>query len=227
MTTVAFASTNISLTPTSVNVQEGQIFSLQVSVAPQGVKNYTIKTEVAYPADLLEVKSFTFGSSWMPLSQPGYDLIDNKNGVLIKTAGYPGGASDYKIFGTITFMARKTGNGSIKTTTNSLALDSTNTNTLSGISASSVVINSAPAPKPVVTNKPVEKKGVVVTEPIEDQVVNEEIGNALTEKGPSLMASMIAFVDLFPISLVLGIAIGATAMFVLAQRKPTKKTRLK
>ena len=70
----AFAATSVSFAPVNVSVRQGQIFTLTIGVNPQGVKNYTVKTELHYPADLLEVKSFTFAPSWMPLAQPGYDL---------------------------------------------------------------------------------------------------------------------------------------------------------
>ena len=89
----ALAATSVSFTPVNVSVRQGQTFTLTIGVNPQGVKNYTAKTELHYPADLLEVKSFTFAPSWMPLAQSGYDLTDNTNGVFIKTAGYPGGIS--------------------------------------------------------------------------------------------------------------------------------------
>jgi len=139
------AATNLSFSPVSVNVTSGETFNMVVSVNPQEIKNYTIKAEIKFPADLLEVKSFSFGSNWMPLSQSGYDLTDNTNGILIKTAGYPGGLSSVGTFGIISFSAKKAGTGTISRGDNSFALDATNKDLLSGISQASVVIT-APAP---------------------------------------------------------------------------------
>lgn len=130
LTTPVLAATTVSLSPASVNVVEGRSFVLTVKIDPQSVKNYTAKVELTYPADLLRVNSFTFGTSWMPVSQPGYDSIDNINGILIKTAGYPGGVSSQATFGTISFFAKKTGVGIIKLGSNSLALNATNQNLL-------------------------------------------------------------------------------------------------
>jgi len=151
------AATNISFSPPSITVKQGQTFMLTTSVNPQGIKNYTVKLELNYPVELLEVKSFTFGSTWMPLSQSGYDSIDNTKGILIKTAGYPGGLSSTASFGTVSFLAKKAGSGTITIGNNSLALDSTNKNVLSGTPQVSVLITA-----PVVTTIPPTTKAATI-----------------------------------------------------------------
>jgi len=148
-----FAATTISFLPAAVNIKTEQTFNLSVAVDPQGIKNYTVKLKINYPADLLEIKSFSFGSNWMALSQPGYDLIDNTNGVLIKSAGYPGGLSSSATFGTISFSAKKAGSGTIKTDTGSLAIDANSQNVLSGTPEVSVIVT-VPASVPVVPSAP-------------------------------------------------------------------------
>ncbi len=135
LTAPALAATSVSFTPVTVSVRQGQVFTLTIGVNPQEVKNYTAKTELRYPADLLEVKSFTFANGWSPLTQSGYDLTDNANGTLIKTAGYPGGVSSATSFGTVSFLAKKSGNGIISLNSNSFALDANNQNVLSGTPA--------------------------------------------------------------------------------------------
>lgn len=142
----AFAATTVSLSPVNVSVKEGQNFNLAVSINPQGVKNYTIKLEIKYPADTLEIKSFSFGNDWMALSQSGYDLIDNSNGVLIKTAGYPGGFTSGVSFGTIVFKAKKSGNAAIQITGNSLALNADNQNIIGGLPVETLVTITPVAP---------------------------------------------------------------------------------
>lgn len=139
-----FAGT-FSLSPANVSVKQGQSFNAVISLNPQGVKNYTAKIELKYPANLLEVKSFSFGDKWMPLSQTGYDLIDNVGGTMIKTAGYPGGAVSTVTFGTVSFVAKKSGNGTISVGSNSQIFDATNANVLNGLSQISVAI-STPIP---------------------------------------------------------------------------------
>lgn len=140
------AATTFLLTPASIDVAEKENFTLIVSINPKGIKNYTAKVELEYPADLLEVKSFTFAGDWMQLNQPAYDLIDNTNGLLIKTAGYPGGVSELIIFGTVLFSAKKTGEGIIKIGEGSLVLDVENQDVLIGPLAQIPVTIAAPPP---------------------------------------------------------------------------------
>ncbi len=151
------AATNILFSSTSITVKQGQTFVLTTSINPQGIKNYTVKLELNYPAEFLEVKSFIFGNTWMSLSQSGYDSIDNTKGILIKTAGYPGGLSSTASFGTVSFLAKKAGSGTITIGNNSLALDSTNKNVLSGTPQVSVLITA-----PVVTTIPPTTKAATI-----------------------------------------------------------------
>lgn len=127
------AMTTVSLSPASVSVEEGQTFNLTVSVNSQTVKSYMVKLEIKFPADILEVSSFNFGSNWVQLSQPGYDLTDNTNGVLVKTAGYPGGLISQADFGTIVFRAKKSGAGITQITGSSEALNAENLNVMNGL----------------------------------------------------------------------------------------------
>jgi len=187
----ALAATSVSFTPVNVSVRQGQTFTLTIGVNPQGAKNYTAKTEFHYPADLLEVKSFTFAPSWMPLAQSGYDLTDNTNGVFIKTAGFPGGISSAATFGTVSFLAKKSGNGTITLNSNSFALDANNQNVLTGASVQTVVAISAPAPTPTTQTTPAPEpteEGAVLGE--ETPVVQEPT----TASQPIAAQSMLAAV---------------------------------
>jgi len=125
------ALTTVSLNPVMVSVQQGQQFTLLVTVDPAGTPNYTAKVELDYPANLLEVTSFIFTPGWLPLPQPGYDLIDNTEGTLIKTAGYPGGVSSSVTFGTVVLRAKSTGTAVITVVgSSSLVLDAQNQNVI-------------------------------------------------------------------------------------------------
>jgi len=140
------AATTLSLSPLSIGVKQGQSFKVVVKVDPQGIKNYTAKIQIQYPAELLEVRAFTLGDGWMILSQPGYDLVDNTKGILIKTAGYPGGVSELITFSTVLFSAKKTGEGIIKIGGDSVVLDGDNHNVLSVPLAQTLVTITAPVP---------------------------------------------------------------------------------
>ncbi len=226
----AFAATNVSFAPVNVSVRQGQTFTLTVGVNPQGAKNYTAKTELRYPADLLEVKSFTFAPSWMPLSQSGYDLTDNTNGVLIKTAGYPGGISAPITFGTVSFLAKKSGNGTIALNSNSFALDANNQNVLASASVQTAVVISAPTPT---TPKTPTTPTAPVVEPTENGAVLGEktpvVPEQTTALQPIASQSMLAAVgsavtlgtDNFIVGLLVAVVILALAgytIYTIAQR---------
>ena len=127
------AATDFLLESTTIDIAEQGDFTLIVNIDPKGVKNYTAKLEMKYPTELLEVKSFVFAKGWMQLNQPGYDLIDNTDGLLIKSAGYPGGFSKLITLGTVSFSAKKAGKGIIRVGENSLALNADNQNVPKGI----------------------------------------------------------------------------------------------
>jgi hypothetical protein len=125
----AFAATTFSFSPLTVKVKEGEAFTLKIKINPQGVKNYTIKADMKFPADLVGIRTWKFGDDWMPLRKSGYDYFSNVTGVLIRTAGYPEGFSEETEFGSAVFVAKKSGEATIEFTAQSLALDETNQNT--------------------------------------------------------------------------------------------------
>lgn len=156
-TTYASAASVFQFSSVSVDTNLGKTFILKVTLDPQGVKNYTSKMEIDFPANILKLNSFTFGGSWVPLSVSGYDLIDNTNGTLIKTAGYPGGVLNPVIFGTISFTAKKEGSGTIKITGNSLVLGATGQNILSSAPVQTPVVIKTAAVTPATPTTPAEE----------------------------------------------------------------------
>lgn len=152
-----FAATTVSLSPATINVVPGQKFNVVVTVNPSGTNNYAEKIELNYPKDVLEVNSFTFANTWIPLTQSGYDI--NTDGVLIKTAGYPAGINGSTVFGTVSFTAKKTGTGTIKIGSSSLAFEVSSQTAITGAGSSFTVAS------PVVTPKKEEKKKEEVKTP--------------------------------------------------------------
>lgn len=151
---LALAATTASLSPASANVVAGQKFNVTISINPQGTANYAEKLEVDYPADILEISSFTLGGSWLAMTASGYDSIDNTNGVLIKTAGYPGGFSSATAFGTISFSAKKAGSGTIEIGNTSLAFQSSAQSAITGTGTTFAVTAPVVAPAPTPTPTP-------------------------------------------------------------------------
>jgi hypothetical protein len=125
---LAFAST-VDLSPTTVNIEPGKTFTVQVYINPQS-NTYSSKVELKYPADLLQVSSFVINDSWMALKQSGYDAMDNVNGVLLKSGGYPGGFTSKILFGTVTFNTVKAGSATISIGSNTNIPNVSNVNTL-------------------------------------------------------------------------------------------------
>jgi hypothetical protein len=147
--TVGFASTAY-FSPSAISVKPGQVVSVTVIVGPQGQSAYTAKIGVSFPANLLSVSSFTQASGWLPLTQPGYDAVDNSNGTLVKTGGMAGGLSSPQAFGTITFVAKAAGTAIISINGSTQILNSSSQNTFAGGGQASISI-SQPAAQPVET----------------------------------------------------------------------------
>ncbi|HXK34982.1 MAG TPA: hypothetical protein VJ103_00525 [Candidatus Paceibacterota bacterium] len=149
-----------SVTPSSFRDQTGSALDFVVLLDPRGVKNYTTKLVMNFPADLLAVKSFKLSDEWLPLNQPGYDLIDNNKGTLVKTAGFPKGTDKTVIFGVINFKVLKAGRDAITISENSLSYGVLGENILSGLPIKSEVIISEAkktSVKKTQVKKPVEK----------------------------------------------------------------------
>lgn len=124
------AATIINFDPKSINATDGQNITLKIYLNPQGLKNYTAKIKVDFPSDLLSVRSFTYATGWIPINISGYDSIDNANGFMVKSAGYPKpGIDSSTLFGTVVFVSNtKNSVAHISVDASSLALDSSNLN---------------------------------------------------------------------------------------------------
>jgi hypothetical protein len=131
----------IELTPTVVSVAAGDTFSLIVNVDSQTLPTITVKSELLYPADMLEPVSFAIDPNWIQLPKSGFDNIGD--GVIVKTAGYPGGFFGVKTFGKVTFLAKKSGVATVIIGSNSLALNDQSKNKLDGVKNAQVNISGA------------------------------------------------------------------------------------
>lgn len=118
-----FAATNFQFSPTKVTVKEGETFTVQTMVLPSKGKNYTVKMELEFPPEMLSIKSWSYGESWMPVRKSGYDLLNNDKGHFIRTAGYPEGFDSLTLLGTITFYAKKSGDAVLRLNRESFIFD--------------------------------------------------------------------------------------------------------
>lgn len=129
ITTTVHAGSNFSFYPLKINVKKGQVFNVQVAINPNGVKNYTVKASIDFPANLIQLQSWKFNGDWMPVRKDGYDFFDNTKGILIRTAGYANGFDSTITFGVATFVAKEDGVGTISFLGDNLALDQDGNNT--------------------------------------------------------------------------------------------------
>lgn len=152
--TPALAST-ITLAPTTASVAAGQTVSVMVSVDAGQTAAVTAKAVITYPADTLEAVSFSFAPTWIQLSQPGYDSM--AGGTVVKTAGYPGGFTGAKAFGTLVFKAKKAGTATIAVSGDSAVWGGQGGSSLSGAQgafAITVTGGASSAPAAPATKKP-------------------------------------------------------------------------
>lgn len=133
---------SFSLVSSSKTIEPNKTFTLSVYVIPTSTSVYTAQANINYPADLVSVESFTYASAWFPMNQAGYDLVDNTNGKLIKTAGYPSGFNKDTLFGTLVFKSKKAGDVSISINKESFILDMDSNNVLNNYGSFSITSTS-------------------------------------------------------------------------------------
>jgi len=163
------AEADVSLLASSQNAKLGEQFSVAITVTPtSGEKVYTSKVAVSYPSDMLEVVSFSFAPTWLALHVSGYDVVTND--LIIKTAGYPGGFSTDKLFGSIIFRAKKEGVANIVLDNDTQILNGNNRDTFSGALHDSRVI---------ITRAVTQSTNISSTIAIKNAINNNEANNAL------------------------------------------------
>lgn len=142
---------SIQLSPSTVSVTTGHTFTVQVIATPGSSPLYTVSAHVSFTPGVIAASSFSFGSTWMQVSQSGYDSIDNTGGTLVKTGGFPAGFASPTTIGTITFTAENPGSATISVSGNSILLDQNSANEVSGTQGSVAVTVTNPPATPATT----------------------------------------------------------------------------
>lgn len=173
----------ISLTPANISVHEGENFAVDVYVNPSGAKGYTVKMDASFTPQTLKISGWNFENTWIPINQPNYDLIDNKQGKLIKTAGYGNGFTNTILLGKANFTAEKAGQAVITINSNALIYNELGKNTYTGANTVSINI----LPKSVTTTaltKTQEKTDQATKNITEDpKAANTQVSQATTQPG--------------------------------------------
>ena len=118
----AAGSASINLFPQAGSAYVDKQFSIVISVNAGSDKIDTVRAKLIFPADLLEIKSFSLNPAFS--FQSGANGFDNKAGTFSWGAGVPGGFSDKLDFGTVVFNVLKPGEAKIFTDKDSLVLSS-------------------------------------------------------------------------------------------------------
>ena len=231
----ALAATDFTLSlPAGTNYEVGDTFKANLVISP-AEKIYTVGAQLSYPADLLKVDSFSFASTWMPLSQSGYDSIDNTSGLLIKTAGYAGGTDSPKTLGTVTFRVLNSGQATIQFTSDTFVLNANSANVVGTLSSSQLTFSAAeiiPGEEEEEEVIPEEEEVIPEEEeviPEEEEVIPEEEVTPEEElpeeeaPGVGLLAAIIAIpLNLKIILIIVGVVIIGLIVFWLIRRKRIK-----
>ncbi|RLC36579.1 hypothetical protein DRH29_04285 [candidate division Kazan bacterium] len=116
---------SVVMSPTEISIEPEETFAITLTANPGVSTVYTTGVNISFDADVVEVTGFSFSSNWVEVKQSGYDVVDNESGVLVKTAGYPGGFSSPKVFGVVTLRSKSEGDAEFNLTNESLMLDET------------------------------------------------------------------------------------------------------
>ena len=203
----------------NITTDVGDTFSLPVSIDPLGEKQYTVQFALAYPPDMLEVAAFAFADDWLPLSQPGYDFVNNVLGSFVKTAGYPTGFSVPAPFGTVTFRTKKAGQATITVGSQTLILNAENKSTLESMPVVLVSVISSPTS---VFTSPVEPSEESVSEPASIVPIPAESSQNLPFEEQNLFDVSAGAASVIPSHttrwvipiLILGVAVGFVAVMI-------------
>lgn len=131
--TLLFASnvqaSGFVLSDNEINVKKGNVVSVDVYLSLDET-SYTFSFSMSFDKKILKVENWKGEEGLMNILVPDYDLIDNSNGEIIKTAGFPGGANGLKKIGIITFVAKEDGKANFTVNEKSFILNENGENIL-------------------------------------------------------------------------------------------------
>lgn len=194
----------------------GQTRSFVVTVYPAGETIYSVQADLLFDTAVLDILSVEYASGWLPLTQSGYDEINESQGVIVKTAGYPGGVNTPTVFATITTRLTGTGTGAVRTTSDTQVLNAESENVYTGNASGSVVIRAVPV-APAVSSEPTPEETVSI-EP--DTVsVRANTGDEAQLAAAGTAAGDFPFYPFGLIALALLIGVGALIGMIIALRR--------
>jgi Na+/melibiose symporter-like transporter len=156
---------------------------------------YTARLALNYPSDLLNYESAVFSNGWIPLLLgEKSSFVDSASGLVVKTAGYPGGVPmEGTDFAVINFVAKKSGSGTISTNAGSVAMDKKGFDKYSGnLSQTNLLVHGNPVSVQVIASP----EGAEQTETT--QVVENQNDETKKDTRKSLLAGILGFFTSIP-----------------------------
>jgi hypothetical protein len=193
-------SAQFTIDKTSGSYNVGQTITLKLGINPNGANFDTAVVNLNFPADLLQIQSFSLNPSFS-ITAPE-NAYTNTTGTLSYAAGIPGSLSQSTDFGILTFKVVKAGDATI-----SLAPDSTilsggdsvamQKNYSANFKLSDVVIQQPPAPqKTTVAQNPKSVPAKVTTQTTAPkELATTTPQPAQNIKSPALAATAIPIVS--------------------------------
>ena len=184
-----------SFSPSLVQVKDGERVSVLVKVRPISNAIYTARLVLNYPSDLLNYESTVYSNGWIPLILgEKSSLVDSASGLVVKTAGYPGGVPmEGTDFAIINFVAKKSGSGTISSNSGSVAMDKKGFDKYSGnLSQTNLLVHGNPVSAQVIAST----KDVTQTETT--QVVENQNNETKKDTRKSLLAGILGFLTSVP-----------------------------
>lgn len=224
---LALGSTYISFSSQNANYKAGDTFSVPIYIGSNDTdKIFTAKVALSYEPEYVEVVLFNFKEGAFSLTQPGYDKIDNANGLLIKTAGFTGGISSQTLFGTATFKSKKSGNTKISVSNDSQLLSGTNQNTLTSHGTLSIALGESQKqvktptePSAEITQKTSKETKKAVSTSQKEKIAGDS-GKVVPEKmNPVFLAALSLFAGINPIVFITIAILCLVSIFYLIRKK--------
>ncbi len=142
---LAEGTASLSISSASQTYNVGQTFQATVSVKAGGKTFDSVRLQMSYPPNMLEVEGFSFGKSFKFTSPD--NGFDNASGQLSYGGGIPGGTSQDENFGTIFFKVKKEGQANVAIKPASLVLSAGENISLGQPAEASYLLSAAPVQK--------------------------------------------------------------------------------
>ncbi len=183
---VAVQAATFTLSPPAGSYQVGQDFNVNVYVNSDTGFD-TVRANLKYSADTLEVKSFSRNTSFsFPSGENGFD---NQAGIISYGAGIPGGTTSGSNFGTITFRVKSPGQGSVQLNNDSMIL-AEGENKYDGKPSSALFSLTPPAtPKPTIPASTPQVKAATTQKPAVSKAIPSPSASPILSESPEPTAS--------------------------------------